>query len=327
MAERGDPVRAAGGGVSVVLPHRNHADHLGATLARLAGQSQPPIEIIVIDDASDLDQRHTAAALVAACPTARLIALDEWLGVNGAVQCGLAAATGEFVYPCAADDLIEADFLGKAVAALEACPEAAFAFSEPAELSADSSERRHFSHYLATPGSKPRYLSPAELEALLRRAAFSFSTNTIVYRRDALAAAGGFDPALRWHADWTAAHIAALSRGALFIPEYLAYHRVTAGSYGRAWRRHWTGRTAMIRAVLEAVEARSPEAAGRLRRAAVLPEYDLRLIPFLLFDPVGRRYLRPALIGRIIVRHLWSLARPLAPLGLRRRLRQAVMPS
>lgn len=317
---------SGGGGVSVVLPHRNHTQFIGQTLARLFAQSEPPAEIVIVDDLSSPEERARLKEILAPHPTARLIALDEWGGVNAAVQRGLAEATREFVFLTAADDLIEPDFFAKSAAALRAYPDAAFAFSEPAEISSDLIERRDFSLYLAPRGGPPRYLSPDEFERLFRRAAFTFSTNTILYRRTALAAVSGFDPALHWHADWAAAHMAALTRGAVFIPEVLALHRVRRDSYARAAMRQWTGHRAIVTAVLQAVQSRAPEAALRLRRAAVLPEYDVRLIPFLLLDPVGRRQARPALFLRIAVRHAWSFLRPFASLGLRRRLRQAANP-
>jgi len=52
--------------------------------------------------------------------------------------------------------------------------------------------------------------------------------------RNALTQAGGFDPELRWHADYFSFWVVALRNGACFIPETLALMRQRELTYSSA---------------------------------------------------------------------------------------------
>lgn len=308
--------------ITVVLPHRNDSRFLGEKLANLESQSRSAAEIIVVDDASSASERRRLHELIAHSPSVRLVESDEWLGVAGAVQRGLAEVKTEFVFITAADDLIATDFLERAEAALRSHPDAGFVFSEPSLFTSDPEQRRDFSLCLAEPGGAPRFIGPVAFERLLRRAAFTFSTNTIVYRTSALRAVGGFRPELSEHADWAAAHAIALGDGAVFDPDHLAYFRARADSHGRALTRDRTNKSELVRRVLNHVRRTSPQAYERLRRACILPEYSLEMLLFLAVDPVGRGHRRPRLLGRILVRWAWARVMPWVPDGLRRSVRR-----
>jgi len=60
------------------------------------------------------------------------------------------------------------------------------------------------------------------------------SANTVMASRQALLQAGGFDPALRWHADHFAFSVVALRYGACCIPETLALMRQRDATYSSA---------------------------------------------------------------------------------------------
>lgn len=79
--------------VSVVIPSHNGAATLAACLESLHASSQPPHEIIVVDDASTDDTAHIAARL-----HCRLIQLDENIGAARAKNRGAAEATGDILF-------------------------------------------------------------------------------------------------------------------------------------------------------------------------------------------------------------------------------------
>ena len=91
---------------------------------------------------------------------------------------------------------------------------------------ATSSER---GCWFATDG--PQYFAPTELRDLLDRRFVWLPVNGAVFNRTALQEVGGFDPALKWHADWFAMYTIALRHGFAVVPEPLAIFRVAANSY------------------------------------------------------------------------------------------------
>ncbi len=63
-------------------------------------------------------------------------------------------------------------------------------------------------------------------------------SQAVVMRKDALLAAGGFRPELRWHCDWFCNWVVAFRHGVCHVPDPLAVMRVVSGSYStgtRSW--------------------------------------------------------------------------------------------
>jgi hypothetical protein len=83
-------------------------------------------------------------------------------------------------------------------------------------------------------GTAPIFLSPEMLRSRLRQSYMWISANTVMASRTALIQAGGFDPALRWHADHFAFLVVALRHGACCIPETLALMRQRGETYSSA---------------------------------------------------------------------------------------------
>jgi hypothetical protein len=103
--------------VTVVIPFRDAAATLPETLHSLDAQSYPHYEVIVVDDASTLDQHRAAAALVADRSGTRLIRLDTRGGPYVARNATIATARGELIMSNDADDIAHQDLLADAVAA------------------------------------------------------------------------------------------------------------------------------------------------------------------------------------------------------------------
>ncbi|HYL37750.1 MAG TPA: glycosyltransferase family 2 protein [Bryobacteraceae bacterium] len=78
--------------VSIVIPNWNGAPRLAALLERLAGQSCAIHEILVVDNGSSDD-----SAGVAARAGASVLALGANTGFSHAVNCGIRAASGDWI--------------------------------------------------------------------------------------------------------------------------------------------------------------------------------------------------------------------------------------
>lgn len=106
--------------VSVIVPFRNAAATLEATLDSLAAQRFGDWEALLIDDASGDDGPARVAVRAAADPRVRLIRSATHLGVPGARNLGIRAARGRWIAFLDADDLWHPDKLALQVPVLQA---------------------------------------------------------------------------------------------------------------------------------------------------------------------------------------------------------------
>lgn len=99
--------RSTGPRFSVIVPAYNVAEHIGNTLASLAGQSVPFHEVIVIDDGSTDGTAQAIARALTTCPPPGFSLLtQDNAGVSVARNAGLAACTGDFVIFLDGDDVV-----------------------------------------------------------------------------------------------------------------------------------------------------------------------------------------------------------------------------
>ncbi|MGH3566573.1 MAG: glycosyltransferase family 2 protein [Pseudonocardia sp.] len=92
--------------VSVVIPARNAATVIAGQLEGLSRQDYPGAwELIVADNASTDDTAALAADWAAKLPTLRVVPAAARLGINHARNVGAAAARGDFLVFCDADDV------------------------------------------------------------------------------------------------------------------------------------------------------------------------------------------------------------------------------
>ena len=165
--------------ISVVVPTCNRPELLKRALASVLAQTFQDFEIIVVDDGV-----QSAAEVTASFGDARIryIKNDGAHGGGAARNRGIEAAKGEFIAFLDDDDQWMPEKLQKQVALLKnAGPKTAFCFSAVVNIRDNGKEVTH------VPEGETNFLE----RALTR---FSgFLTSTLVVKRDALLAVGGFD--------------------------------------------------------------------------------------------------------------------------------------
>lgn len=106
--------------LSVVIPNWNGKRYLGPCLDSLRAQTQPAIEIIIVDNASgDGSQQFVKTAYA----EMRLIELPQNRGFTGACNRGMREAAGEFVALLNNDTEVETDWAAQVIHALDEKPE------------------------------------------------------------------------------------------------------------------------------------------------------------------------------------------------------------
>lgn len=130
--------------MSVVIPAYNQPRTLAEALAGVRRQTVPPAEVIVIDDCSErpLEQSTTVPEGLAV----RFIRQSRNLGPAGSVTHGMREASGDLLTTLNHDDVWEPSFLERLGGALEAHPEAGFAFCDHGIMLADGSHDEQRSH-------------------------------------------------------------------------------------------------------------------------------------------------------------------------------------
>ncbi|WP_313516559.1 glycosyltransferase family A protein [Pseudomonas sp.] len=179
--------------VSVLVPCYNYANFVGEALTSVLDQDYPNFELIVVDDGSTDDSasviERTIEALKLGSRAHRVLFLkQENQGVSAALNTALALAEGEFVATFDADDIMPQGRLAVQAAYMSEHPEVgclggvAIRIDEQGALLPKKDKKREIRRY-----DFDRALS----EALV------VGGNIAVYRRDAMMAAGGYDPAIR----------------------------------------------------------------------------------------------------------------------------------
>lgn len=187
------PGSAAGPAFSVIIPARNAARFVGATLESLLRQRAGDFEAIVIDDGSTDDTAEIVRRASASDARIRLIA-GPAKGVSAARNAGFAEARGRIVLFLDADDLLHSDALGRFAETLDAAPDAVAALAGVSRIAEDGAP---------LPANDNRALAagPDPLAQLLRKN-FIVNGGALAIRRSAVEATGGYDPGLVYGEDW-----------------------------------------------------------------------------------------------------------------------------
>lgn len=173
-------------GVSVIIPARNAAATLARAIASARAQTVPPLEIIVVDDASG--DETAAVAQEAGGAGLRLVRLAARQGAAAARNRAVQEARGDLVAFLDADDTWEAVKTERQLAVMAAHPAMTFCACRARHEAQDGTPLGPIH------GGVPVATGAEAWRALL---AESFvATPCVLARRAAVQAVGGFDPAL-----------------------------------------------------------------------------------------------------------------------------------
>jgi glycosyltransferase involved in cell wall biosynthesis len=134
--------------LTILVPLYNHAEYVAELIQSVnAYRGELDLQLIVIDDSSTDDSYAVAARSLASTKLDYMLLKNpQNLGVLSTLNRGLTHARGEFIIPCASDDLILADKLDERIRAMLAEPSALAQFArvqvidsegEPVEVAAE----------------------------------------------------------------------------------------------------------------------------------------------------------------------------------------------
>lgn len=268
--------------VSGILCNYNHAHFIRDALDAMLQQSAPPKELIVVDDGSTDDSVAIVKAYQQRYPNVILARNERNLGWAPSANRALAMATGDYVYFGASDDHALPGLFEKTLAMVARYPDAGFCCSDPGTFVGETGEVNENRLRLS---AEPRYFSPDEVAAAIKRINPWLSSHSAIIRRSAILEAGGLQDPLRWHADFFVLYVTGLRYGLCYVPEPLAMLRVRADSYLAAGRRDWPTQRAVLEHLLGLLK--EPQFAD------VLPR----------FRDSGALYITGPEVLRVVLRH------------------------
>ena len=301
MSEAAARQDVVGGLVSTVIPVFNRPARLREAVDSVLGQTYPAIEVIVIDDGSDDATPEVARALAEAHPERVRLLIQPNAGPGAARGRGVQAARGEFVQFLDSDDVYLPGKTARLVEALRADPGAQVAYCRSVRRRVDGSlepDREHRSHECH------RQLFPALLGGRL------WDTNSVLYRREVLAAAGPW-PALRQCEDWLFdAQVAATGAPLVQVDEVLVELRTHDGGHlGHAWRvdarRHRERCEALLGVLTLAQRAGVANGTLELERFGRTLFFEARMAAAAGLEAEARRLLDAA--RRVVSQRRWQL--------------------
>lgn len=254
--------------IGVIVPNRNDARFLPRSLQSVFEQSVPPDELVVVDDQSTDDSVKVVRALIGVRPDCRLIENPVNLGTYGAIDVGIANCSSEYLLFLSANDFLLPGMIARAKASLARSPGVGL-WSAMAWM-VDEDDRPLHLHPSAVVSARDAYLGPKRCIELAWRHGNWFTGTTLIFGRQALAEAGGFDPAYGGLSDLIAALSVSSRHGAAYTPEPLAAIRV----HGASVLTRTLADTARLEARIERLRERGPRFSpalfdtGFLRRTA-----------------------------------------------------------
>ncbi len=207
--------------VTMLIPTFDRAELLGEAIDSLLAQDHPRLEVLVLDDGSTDRTPELLADYARACPDRFRWTRHENVGQARTLNRGFELAEGELVGFLSSDDVLLPGAVSKLAAAFAAEPEVVVAYSAW--------------EYVDAVGQRLDRVMPVEFSV---EHAIASSDPVIgpgaLVRREAIARVGGWDPEIRYSADFEfwlrVAAVGPFRR----VPEVLARYRWHQGMLGRS---------------------------------------------------------------------------------------------
>jgi len=177
--------------VSVIIASYNHAPYIESSIESVLAQTYPNIELLVIDDGSSDDSVSRIQRLQDKHGFSFQVQANQ--GLSRTLNGGIARSAGSLIAPFGSDDLMLPERIAKQVAYMEGKPEVGICAGQIESIDAAGlpidtrNQQRHSSMKLR------RF----DFEDVFRGVRGGAKAPTLLFRREALEAVGGFDTTIR----------------------------------------------------------------------------------------------------------------------------------
>jgi hypothetical protein len=201
--------------VSIIIPCHNQARFLGEAIASVSRSAQKDVEIVVVDDGSSDETVRVATSFAGT----RCVSQPRG-GLARARNHGLKESTGRYLVFLDADDALAPGGLDVGVAELAARPTAAFVFGQCRTMSDEGTVEK---------AAAQLRIERDHYRELLKRN-YIWTPAAVMFRREDVERAGGFDPSVNASADYGMYLRIARSRPIHDHGQVVAYYRKHSGN-------------------------------------------------------------------------------------------------
>lgn len=285
---------------SAIVPNYNDSSKIRESLDSLMAQTYPFAEILIVDDASTDDSAEVVERFIRDIPQAKLLRHAKNQGVVGALNTGIAAATGDYIFLCSANDTYYPHMVQWCEEMLVRYPQAGIVSGNVASYE-QATQKFTYAMKLPLPQQRAFY-TPQELVAQNKKVGVHFNGGANALKLDLVREFGGLRAPLRWHSDWFLNLMIAFRTGVAYVPENFSICRLEGKKSYSSNRFHWPSEKEVIKDSIRAL-TEFPEEGKLFRASALLPKYDLQA-PALFFDKEFRWFLTPLLMWRMVMHSL-----------------------
>lgn len=172
--------------VSVIIASYNHGPYIEASIASVLAQSYTNIELLVVDDGSSDDSVERISRLREQYGFDFLVQANQ--GLSRTLNAAIERARGSLIAPFGSDDIMMPERIALQVAYLEGKPEVGICAGNIQTIDASGA---------AAGGDKELPLRRLDFEDVFLDRKPGAPAPTLMFRREALEAVGGFDPQVR----------------------------------------------------------------------------------------------------------------------------------
>lgn len=244
--------------VSVIIASYNHASYIEASIESVLQQSYPNIELLVVDDGSRDDSVARIEALQ------KVHGFDFRVQANKGLSCTLnetiERARGSLIAPFGSDDIMLPDRIARQVAYMADKPGVGICAGNVRKIDGSG---------LELPGHSPHPARRLDFEDVLLNLKPGAPAPTLLFRREALDAVGGFDSSIRLEDVYIELMITRHGYYIDVMDDVLALYRIHASNTYRQYR-------FMVEAMLSTLERFSDHPRYAEARAAYLNSMFLK---------------------------------------------------
>lgn len=301
--------------LSFISSNYNHAHYLEEALEALTSQTYPPMELLIVDDASTDNSVEILERFATKYPYIRVIKNEQNVGPLVNIKKLEEISKGEYFHSHGSDDMVLPGFYEKSMELLTRYPQAGLCLVDVIFVDENGdkigAQRFHLS-------DSPRYFSPDEVVEVLRKKMISPGGVNSIYKRSAFIEAGGYIPELKSYNDFFPTLVLAFRYGICYIPEPLVVCRLHQTQYSAKLFKDKKAHLEIINHMLNLLN--SPEYADvrpRFKESLALAYLFSPVIGILLRNPDFRCYLSLKLILRTYWRTIKKKINPHLPLLLK----------
>ncbi len=204
--------------VSVIIASYNHAPYIEASIRSVVAQTYPNVELLVIDDGSSDDSVEIISRLQS--EYGFTFHAQENMGLSRTLNAAIARSRGEFIVPFGSDDIMYPQRLAVQVDYLRDKPEVGICAANIEFIDGDGSR-------LPDKEQKQRNLPFRRLgfDDLFLDRKPGPQAATLMFRKEALEAVGGFNPDIRLEDVYICLSILKVGYFIDILPDVLADYR------------------------------------------------------------------------------------------------------